>query len=84
MSFKNKFSINSLKYDYYKNIRENLYRKVIRYLSYISSYIKILKSISKRLIVDLNLRDYKLLYKNSRYYNSRIYNYSTSNKIAIA
>ena len=84
MSFKDKFSTNSLRYDYYKNIRENLYRKVARYLRIINSYIKALKSISKRLIIDLNLRNYKLLYKNSRYYNSRTYNYSTSNKITIA
>ena len=39
---------------------------------------------SKRLVIDLNLRDYKLLHENSRRYNSRIYNYFTLNEIAIA
>ena len=39
---------------------------------------------SERLIVDLNLRDYKLLYKNSRRYNLYTYNYSTSDEIVIA
>ena len=84
MSFKNKFNINSLRHDYYKNIRKNLYRKVARYLRIINSYIKTLKSISKRLIADFNLREYKLLHKNSRYHDSRTYNHSTSNKITIA
>ena len=84
MSFKNKFNINSLRHDYYKNIKENLYRKVARYLRIINSYIKTLKSIFKRLINNFNLRDYKLLYKNSRYYDLRTYNYFILNKIIIA
>ena len=84
MSFKNKFNTNFLRYNYYKNIKKNLYRKVARYLRIINSYIKTLKSIFKKLINNLNLRNYKLLHKNSYYYNSRIYNYFISNKIAIA
>ena len=37
----------------------------------------------KRLKIDLIIRDYKLLYKNSQYYNSRIYNRFISYKIII-
>ena len=39
---------------------------------------------SEKLIINLNLRNYKLLHENSRCYNLRIYNYFTSNEIAIA
>ena len=30
-----------------------------------------------------NTRDYKLFYKNFKYYNLRIYNYFTSNEVVI-
>ena len=39
---------------------------------------------NERLIKNENLRDYKLLYKNSRNYNSRTYNRFFSNEIIIA
>ena len=42
-----------------------------------------MKSIAKRLIDVLTLRDYKLFYKNSYNYNSRIYNRLISNEIII-
>ena len=36
-----------------------------------------------RLVITPNLRSYKLLYKNLRYYNLRIYNRPTLDKVAI-
>ena len=38
----------------------------------------------KKLKIDLIIRNYKLLYKNSQHYNSRIYNRFISNEIVIA
>ena len=78
-----KLIYNIAKYDFYKYINIDLYRKIIRYLRNINSYINTLRIVNERLIDDNNLRDYKLLYKNPRYYNSRIYNRSTSDEIAI-
>ena len=49
----------------------------------INFYIEALKTISERLINNNNLRDYKPLYENSRYYNLRIYNRFTLDEIAI-
>ena len=37
----------------------------------------------KKLKVDLIIRDYELLYKNSQHYNSRIYNRFILNEIVI-
>ena len=37
----------------------------------------------KKLKIDSITRDYKLLYKNSQHYNSRIYNRFILNKIVI-
>ena len=38
----------------------------------------------ERMIKEFNTRGYKLFYKNFKYYNSRIYNRFTSNKVIIA
>ena len=39
---------------------------------------------SDRLVITPNLRSYKLLYKNPRHYNLRIYNRPTLDEVAIA
>ena len=60
-----------------------LYYKIAIILKSINLYINILKLIFERLKANLNIRGYKLLYKNLRYYNLYIYNYSTLDKVAI-
>ena len=50
----------------------------------INFYIIVFKTMFEKLKIDSIIRDYKLLYKNSQHYNSRIYNRFISNEIAIA
>ena len=76
--------LNPSSYNFYKRIKEYLYYKIVIYLSRINLYIRTLKSIVERLINKIDIRDYRLIYKNSRNYNSRIYNRSILNKIVIA
>ena len=42
-----------------------------------------MKIVFKKIIKKLNTRNYKLFYKNFKYYNLRIYNRFTLNKIII-
>ena len=78
------FDINIYKHDFHEQINRTLYRKIVKYFKDINLYINVFKFINERLTENENLRDYKLLYKNPRNHNSRIYNRLFSNKIIIA
>ena len=58
--------------------------KSLNILKDINLCINALKFINKQLIKNENLRNYKMLHKNPRDHNSRIYNRLSSNEIIIA
>ena len=76
--------LNPSSYSFYKRIKEYLYYKIVTHLSRINLYVRTLKSIVERLANKIDIRGYRLIYKNPRNYNPRIYNRSILDKIVIA
>ena len=57
--------------------------KIFFFFKNINFYIIALKTMFEKLKIDSIIRSYKLLYKNSQHYDSRIYNRFILNKIVI-
>lgn len=84
LSFNNSFTTNIPRRGFYERSNQVLHRKITAHLSAINPYITFLKSMGERLTDAPNLLGFKLLYKNPKHHDPRIYNRPSSDEVAVA